>query len=158
MVIDAAIGAVGLILLNVFLEPITWLFANSAEGFNEEFQRLIMHVFRYEALGGCIPLGINSACMALLFGFGKTKLTLVCNFSRVFLFRIPVLWALQNFTSLGSESVGIVMAVSNILTAVLSFTIAMVVIRSVKKKERIKEAERAKMAEENEGNKIQEEA
>ncbi len=159
VVIDAAIGAVGLILLNVFLEPITWLFANSAEGFNEEFQRLIMHVFRYEALGGCIPLGINSACMALLFGFGKTKLTLVCNFSRVFLFRIPVLWALQNFTSLGSESVGIVMAVSNILTAVLSFTIAMVVIRSVKKKERIKEAEeRAKMAEENEGNKIQEEA
>ena len=90
-----------------------------------------MHVFRYEALGGCIPLGINSACMALLFGFGKTKLTLVCNFSRVFIFRIPVLWALQNFTKLGSESVGIVMAVSNLLTAMLSFVIVMLVIRNV---------------------------
>ncbi len=129
--INAVIGAVGLLLLNVFLGPITWLFANSAEGFNEEFQQLIMHVFRYEALGGCIPLGINSACMALLFGFGKTKLTLVCNFSRVFIFRIPVLWALQNFTKLGSESVGIVMAVSNLLTAMLSFFIAMLVIRNV---------------------------
>lgn len=133
--INAAIGGVGLIILNVFLEPVTWLFANSTEGFNKEFQQLIMHVFRYESLGGCIPLGINGACMALLFGFGKTKLTLVCNFSRVFLFRIPVLWALQNFTTLGSESVGIVMAVSNILTAMLSFIISMLVIRNVKKKE-----------------------
>ncbi len=135
VVINAAIGAVGLVLLNVFLGPITWLFANSTGGFNEEFQQLIMHVFRYEAIGGCIPLGINSACMALLFGFGKTKLTLVCNFSRVFVFRIPILWALQNFTSIGSESVGIVMAASNTLTAMLSFTVAMFVIRNVKKKE-----------------------
>ena len=136
MAVNATIGAVGLVVMNVFLEPITWLFANSAEGFNEEFQQLIMHVFRYEAIGGCIPLGINSACMALLFGFGKTKLTLVCNFSRVFIFRIPILWALQNFTTLGSESVGIVMAASNTLTAMLSFTVAMLVIRSVKKKEK----------------------
>lgn len=133
MAINASIGAVGLVLLNVFLEPISWLFANSTEGFNLEFQQMIMHVFRFEAIGGCIPLGINSACMALLFGFGKTKLTLVCNFSRVFLFRIPILWALQNFTALGSESVGIVMAASNTLTAMLSFTVAMLVIRNVKK-------------------------
>lgn len=137
LIVNAVIGAVGLVVLNLFLEPVTWLFANSAEGFNEEFQQLIMHVFRYEAIGGCIPLGINSACMALLFGFGKTKLTLVCNFSRVFLFRIPILWALQNFTTLGSESVGIVMAASNTLTAILSFTVAMLVIRNVKKKEKI---------------------
>lgn len=143
-VINAAIGAVGLILLNVFLEPITWLFANSTEGFNEEFQQLIMHVFHYEALGGCIPLGINAACMALLFGFGKTKLTLVCNFSRVFVFRIPVLWALQNFTKLGSESVGIVMAVSNLLTAMLSFVIVMLVIHRVKKEEKSRIADSAK--------------
>ncbi|MCM1065344.1 MAG: MATE family efflux transporter [Eubacterium sp.] len=142
--INAAIGAVGLIILNVFLGPITWLFANSTEGFNEEFQQLIMHVFRYEALGGCIPLGINAACMALLFGFGKTKLTLVCNFSRVFVFRIPILWALQNFTRLGSESVGIVMAASNMLTAMLSFTIVMLVIHKVKKAE---SAERTESAE-----------
>lgn len=148
MVINACIGAVGLIILNVFLGPITWLFANSTEGFNEEFQQLIMHVFRYEALGGCIPLGINGACMALLFGFGKTKLTLVCNFSRVFVFRIPVLWALQNFTSLGSESVGIVMAVSNTLTALLAFAIAMLVIRSVKKQERQKQEEEKRNEEE----------
>lgn len=138
LVINSIIGAVGLVLMNVFLEPISWLFANSAEGYNREFQELIMHVFRYESMGGCIPLGINSACMALLFGFGKTKLTLVSNFSRVFVFRIPILWALQNLTDIGSESVGIVMAASNTLTAMLSFTIAMIVLRQVKKESREK--------------------
>ncbi len=72
--------------------------------------------------------------MALLFGFGYTKLTLAINFSRVFLFRIPVLWALQNFTNLGSESVGIVMGVSNICVAIMSSTIAFFVIQHVKAK------------------------
>lgn len=132
MAINAGIGAVLFALLNVFIEPISWLFASSADGFNAEFQDLIIRVTRYESLGSNIPLGINSACMALMFGLGKTKLTLVCNFSRVFLFRIPILWALQNFTALGSESVGIVMAVSNLLTAVLSFTIAMFVLHNMK--------------------------
>lgn len=133
VIIEAAIGLVGYILLNVFIEPITYLFANSTEGFNENFQLTIIQVFRYDSFGGCVPLGINAAVMALLFGFGKTKLTLLCNFCRVFVFRIPILWALQNFTTLGSESVGIVMGASNILTAMLSCVVAFFVIRDIKK-------------------------
>lgn len=135
--INAGIGLIGYIFLNVFIDPITWLFANSAEGFNYEFQQTIIRVFRYDSFGSCVPLGVNSAVMALLFGFGKTKLTLLCNFCRVFVFRIPILWALQNFTSLGSESVGIVMAASNILTAMLSCTVAFLVIHNIKKKYRL---------------------
>lgn len=138
VVINAAIGLAGYILLNVFIEPITYIFANSTEGYNYEFQQTIIKVFRYDSFGGCVPLGINSAVMALLFGFGKTKLTLLCNFCRVFVFRIPILWALQNFTSLGSESVGIVMAASNILTALLSCIVAFFVIRDIKKTETTK--------------------
>ena len=71
--------------------------------------------------------------MALLFGFGKTRLTLLCNFCRVFVFRIPVLWALQKYTNLGSESVGIVMGVSNILCMLLSVVVAVIVIRDIKR-------------------------
>ncbi len=133
VIIQASIGLAGYILLNVFIEPITYLFANSTEGFNENFQLTIIHVFRYDSFGSCVPLGINAAVMALLFGFGKTKLTLLCNFCRVFVFRIPILWALQNFTALGSESVGIVMGASNILTAMLSCIVAFFVIRGIKK-------------------------
>lgn len=135
VIINATIGLIGYILLNVFIEPITFLFANSQEGFNPEFQATIIKVFRYDSFGGCVPLGINSAIMALLFGFGKTKLTLLCNFCRVFLFRIPILWALQNFTALGSESVGIVMGASNILTCTMSCIVAFFVIKDIKKAE-----------------------
>lgn len=137
LVINVLIGFVGWILINVFIEPVTYLFANSTEGFNEDFQQTIIHVLRYDSFGSCVPLGINSAVMALLFGFGKTKLTLLINFCRVFVFRIPVLWVLQNFTSLGSESVGIVMAVSNICVAIMSSVIAWIVIRRLQKKESV---------------------
>jgi len=133
LIIETIIGLFGYIILNVFINQISFVFANSAQGFNYEFQQTIIKVFRYDSFGGCIPLGINAAIMALLFGFGKTKLTLLVNFSRVFIFRIPILWALQNFTTLGSESVGIVMAISNILTAVFSSIIAFFVIKQIKK-------------------------
>ena len=132
LVINVIAGFVGWALINIFIGPVTYLFANSSEGFNADFQQTIIHVLRYDSFGSCVPLGVNCAVMALLFGFGKTKLTLAVNFCRVFVFRIPVLWALQNFTMLGSESVGIVMAVSNICTAIMSSVIAFVVIRKIK--------------------------
>ena len=133
VIIEASLGLIMYIILNIFAGPITYLFANSQDGYNVEFQNMIIKVFRYDSLGGCVPLGINAAVMALLFGFGKTKLTLFCNFCRVFVFRIPILWALQNFTTLGSESVGIVMCLSNILTTILSCIVAFFVIRNIKK-------------------------
>lgn len=100
-------------------------------GDNQEFAEMIAQIYRYEAMGA-IPLGINAAVLALLYGFGRTKITLFMNFCRVFVFRIPVLWALQRFTGLGSESVGIVMAVSNIASGVLAVIVAAVEIRKIR--------------------------
>lgn len=138
VIIESLIGLALYILLNVFISGISFLFANSAQGFNHEFQNTIIKVFRYDSFGGCVPLGVNCAIMALLFGLGKTKLSLIINFSRIFLFRIPILWYLQHYTSLGSESVGIVMAASNILTALLSAIIAIPVIKGFKKQWNLK--------------------
>ena len=59
------------------------------------------------------------------------KITLFINFCRVFIFRVPVLWALQQFTDLGSESVGIVMAVSNISVGILACIIGTIEIRKI---------------------------
>jgi putative MATE family efflux protein len=132
-VFNVAVGIVGYSLINIFLEPISYLFANSREGLDVEFQQMIMKVCRYDSLGGCIPLGLNSAIMALFLGLGYTKLTLLCNFCRVFVFRIPVLWGLQHFTELGSESVGIVMMVSNIATTMMSVVTCFFVSRFMKR-------------------------
>lgn len=97
-----------------------------------EFHNMIMTVYRFEALGA-VPLGINASVMALLYGLGETRLTLIINLARVFVFRIPVFWFLQNCTNFGQASVGIVMMVSNVSVAVLSSFIAWIVIRNFRK-------------------------
>ena len=127
--INVLVGVTGFAVTMACLQPISLLFATAEGVVNPEFQEMIIAINRYELIGGCIPLGVFSSCMALLLGFGKTKLTLLINFSRVFLFRIPVLWGLQNFTNLGTESVGITMMVSNMLVAVMALVIALVVVR-----------------------------
>lgn len=125
-IICVSIGAVFMTLSLVFLKQISGLFAGS----DAEFGQMIASIYRYEALGA-IPLGMNAAVMALLYGFGKTRITLFINFSRVFIFRVPVLWFLQNFTDLGNISVGIVMGVSNISIGITSAIIGLYEIRKI---------------------------
>lgn len=103
------------------------------DGGSEAFLAMIAQVYRFEALGA-VPLGFNAAVMALLYGLGETRLTLVLNVSRVFVFRIPVFWALQRWTSLGEKSVGIVMMVSNISVAVLAGVVCVFVIARYKRR------------------------
>ncbi len=133
MVINVTIGAIGMFVTFAVLRPLSELFAVSQSGYNQEFHEMIMHIYYYDAGGSAISLGVNAAVMALLFGLGFTKLTLVINFCRVFVYRIPVLWALQNFTDLGSEGVGVMMMISNVCTSLMSFIIAMVVLHRIKK-------------------------
>ncbi len=132
LVINMVVGAAGLSLTMVFIGQLSAIFATSQGGMNQEFQDMIIAIYRYEAWGGAIPLGINAAVMALLFGMGYTKITLLINFLRIFLFRIPVLWGLQHFTALGSEAVGIVMLVSNTATGIMALAAALVCVRKMK--------------------------
>lgn len=127
LIINIIIGFVGFTLTSAFLNSISIFFAKD----DIQFQRLIFHIYRYEAFGA-IPLGINAAVMAFLYGLGLTKLTLALNISRVFVFRVPVLWYLQHFTNLGNESVGIVMMVSNVSVGVISAVTGIIVIKKFK--------------------------
>lgn len=102
------------------------------DGNDEEFRRMIMLVYKYEALGA-VPLGLNAAVLGLMYGLGKTKLSMIINVARVFVFRVPVFWFLQNFTNYGEASVGIVMMVSNISVAVMSAIVAVIVLHNYKK-------------------------
>lgn len=125
--INVSVGAIGFVLTNLLIQPISVLYATSNGVLNTEFQELILSINFYDLIGGCVPLGVFSACMSFLFGFGKTKLTLLLNFCRVFVFRIPVLWFLKNCTSIGPESVGITMMISNILVALMALIIVIIV-------------------------------
>lgn len=129
LIINTLIGFIFMSICLVFLRQISWLFAGS----DTEFQEMIISIYKYEAMAA-IPLGINASILALLYSFGETRLTLFINFSRVFLYRIPILWFLQNFTNLGSVSLGIVMGVSNILTGLTAVIIGIWQIRKICKK------------------------
>ncbi len=113
----------------LLLHPLSSLFSAG----DRAFQEMIMSVYRWEA-AAAVPLGVNAAVMALLYGLGKTRLTLVINVSRVFLFRIPIFYYLRNFTDLGDISCGIVMFMSNALTALLAVVIGIIVIRKYRRK------------------------
>lgn len=137
LAVNVVIGALGYIGTMCFLDSIAGVFA---EG-DLPFKELIMHIYRYEALGA-VMLGINASVMALLYGYGMTRITLVINVSRVFVFRVPVLWFLQHFTDIGSDSVGIVMMVSNVSTGVMAGMIGFYFARRIKKKYQIKGEEK----------------
>lgn len=99
----------------------------------EEFLALIKSINRYDSLS-ILALSVNSAVLGVLYGFGQTKLTMVLNISRVFVFRIPVLWYLQTFhREIGAEAAGISMGISNICIAIASLICLFIFIVKIKK-------------------------
>lgn len=128
LVCNIAIGAIGYFLTMANLNIISGVFSKD----DVIFKEMIEHIYQYEAMG-VIALGIHASVMALLYGYGLMKLTFLVNFLRVFALRVPVLWFLQNYTELGSDSVGIVMMISNIGVGVLSSLIAFIEIRKIRK-------------------------
>jgi len=117
VLVDVLIGVIGILCVSNALPWLATVFAQSKNEFDQGFCDMIVDIHRWEMLG-YITLGVNSATLALLLGYGCTKLTLVLNVARVFVFRVPVLWFLQNYTAMGAEAVGVTMMVSNICAGV----------------------------------------
>ena len=138
--VDVMIGLLGLGLVSAGLPWLAGVFARSKDHFDPVFCEMIVSIHRWEMLG-YITLGINSATLALLLGYGYTKLTLLLNVSRVFLFRVPVLWFLQRFSEMGPEAVGVTMMVSNICAGVSAIVVAVPVIVRIRREIRREEPE-----------------
>ena len=142
--IDVAIGVIGLGLVSAALPWLANVFAQSQNNFDATFRDMIVDIHRWEMLG-YITLGINSATLALLLGYGYTKLTMILNVSRVFVFRVPVLWFLQRFTQMDAEAVGVTMMVSNVCTGLLAIVLAIPVLCKIRKLIREEESNTAEM-------------
>jgi len=126
LIYNLIIGIIGFFISMVYVHQIAALFAPT----DSLLQSMIVHIYRYEAFGA-IALGIGVSVTALLYGYGMTRLTFVMNFCRLFVFRIPVLFVLQQYTTIGYQAVGIVMMVSNISVAVMSIVIGIYVIKRI---------------------------
>ena len=130
--IDVAIGVIGLAIVSGTLPWLADVFAQSENQFDQQFRDMIIAIHSWEMLG-YVTLGINSATLALLLGYGYTKLTMLLNVSRVFLYRVPVLWVFQQFTSIGAEAVGMTMMISNVCTGLTAVAVAIPVILRIRK-------------------------
>lgn len=127
--LNLIITIIGFILLTIFSEPISMFFAG--EG-GPEKAALIEKIFSYERVG-IIALGVNSAVNGLIYGLGYTKLSMLCNLSRLFVFRIPSMLIMINcFPDMGAESLGIAMLVSNVGIGLMSVVIGTVCLLKIK--------------------------
>ena len=70
--------------------------------------------------------------MGLLYGFGKTRISLVLNLVRLFAYRIPPLFLLLRFTNIGIPAVGIAMLISNGMVGITAGIVAVWLIRKIK--------------------------
>ena len=127
VLVDMAIGLAGIAVVSTTLPWLAEIFARSKDSYDPEFCQMIVSIHHWEMLG-YITLGFNSATLALLLGYGYTKLTLLLNVARVFVFRVPVLWAFQKFTNLGAEAVGMTMMISNICAGLSALAVAVPVV------------------------------
>ncbi len=132
LIVDVAIGAAGIVLVTQTLPFLAQVFAQSKNNFDQTFCDMIVAIHSWEMVG-YVTLGINSATLALLLGYGYTKLTLFLNVARVFLYRVPVLWAFQQFTTIGAEAVGMTMMISNVCTGLTAVLVAIPVVRKIRK-------------------------
>lgn len=127
LAIDVAIGVLGILIVTNTLPWLAGIFAQSKNNFDQSFCQMIIAIHQWEMMG-YITLGINSATLALLLGYGYSERTMILNVARVFVYRVPVLWAFQQFTSLGAEAVGLTMMISNICTGVTAIGFAIPVV------------------------------
>lgn len=130
------LGTIGYILIRfIFQDALINLFSQNKDDVDlVEFLALVKSINRFDSLS--IPsLAINAAVLGVLYGFGQTKSAMVLNISRVFVFRIPVLWYLQTFhTELGAECAGISMGISNICIAITSIIFLVFFLIRIKRK------------------------
>ena len=139
----SALGIIGYILIRFLLQDeIIGLYNQNdmAEG-AAEFIELIKSIHRYDSLS-ILALAVNSAVLGVLYGFGQTKMTMVLNISRVFVFRIPILWYLQTFhTEIGAEAAGLSMGISNICIAIASVLCLVIFLLKLKREKPINNEE-----------------
>jgi len=136
-IMSTALGIVGYILVRFICQDaiISLYNQNELAADADLFLALIKSINRYDSLS-ILALAVNSAVLGVLYGFGQTKMTMLINISRVFVFRIPVLWYLQTFhKEMGAEAAGISMGISNICIAITSIVCMLLFLRRLKRNE-----------------------
>lgn len=130
LIMVAVISAIGFILVRfIFLDELVSLFNNSEDESNM-MSVYIKDIFVYDSLS--IPaLGLASALLGLLYGYGKTFLSTILNFSRIGIRIITLI--ICHSAGMGYEAAGVSMGISNILIGILSLIFLLIFLLNLKK-------------------------
>lgn len=112
---SALLGFAGMFLVMAFVDTmIPWFSTNTSP----EFAPLVKAIFAFEKFSAVSSATIGIVA-GLFIGFKITKMTLILNIIRVYVFRIPALFVLQ-LLGTGPIALGYVMFISNTGTALVS--------------------------------------
>ena len=116
LIIVGIISLVGFILVRfIFLDSLTGLFNKNNN--SEKMSEYVKEIFVYDCIS--IPsLGLTSALLGLLYGYGKTFLSSILNFSRIGIRIISLI--ICHSVGLNYQAAGISMGISNVLIGVLA--------------------------------------
>ena len=134
LILVGSISIVGYVLMRfVFIDHLVELFTSSDE-LSDTYKSMVKEIFKYDSLS-ILALGFNAAVLGLLYGFGKTGLSTVLNFSRIGS-RIVILIFLHNvFPDLSPTTcAGLSMGISNTVILVLSVVFLVIFLINLKKK------------------------
>lgn len=137
-----AVIGVAIISIPAVNDAIVDLFARGedSEMAREAYATMISGIFFFEKMG-IVTLAVNSSVLGLLYGFGYTKVSMVMNIARVFVFRIPALIVCKA-CNMDYHAVGVSMGISNAAIGLAAVVVAFAVIHNIKKKEKEKEEAR----------------
>lgn len=135
IVITLSVSILAMIFLFIVDDFLFPIFATSRNGIDEAFMDMIKRIFIFD-MTSCLGLAVNGAGMDFLLGLGKTRITLIINFLRIFVLRIPVLYILQRLISDGATALGVMMMISNcaiaVITTIICFRLSSKLLREAK--------------------------
>lgn len=127
LVINLIIAATFFSAMMLCKDRIILLFARGDAAFAAE----INAIYTYECWDSVL-ISLNASVMGLLYGFGRTRISMILNVVRLFVYRIPPLFLLMRFTTIGIPAVGIAMLISNGAVGITSIIVAVLFIRRIK--------------------------
>ncbi len=128
LIINLMVAFIFFVIMITFKDKIIMVFAKGDTTFAAEIDT----IYTYECWGSVL-IAINASVMGLLYGFGKTRISMILNVIRLFVYRIPPLYLLMHFTNIGITAAGMAMLISNGMVGITAGIVAVAFIRKVKK-------------------------
>lgn len=127
-----SIGLVCMLLLTGFQTQIAQFFSPGQTSDDVLKREMIFNIVKYERLD-ILFMAIQSCAFGYLYGYGRTRITMILSSTQLFLFRIPSLYFMLYVLHMNYECAGIAMLFSNAVNGVISFILVILIIINMKK-------------------------